>query len=203
MAILDGELAPGDRLKEKEIAQQLGISSTPVREALQVLDTEGLIELVPNRGATVRSYDAETLEELYRLRALLEGHAAHQAALHITEAQLSMLEASNARFTELQDLRDLVHENLTFHALVLEAAGGVKLPELIHSVMNIPLVYRIIWYSPEQRVVSEAYHRQLVDVFRDRDAARAQQVMESHILEVRDLLAQQLREPRRWTPVGH
>ena len=145
-AILEGELAPGDRLKEREIAQQLGISSTPVREALQSLDAEGLIELVPNRGATVRSYDEETLEELYRLRALLEGHAAGQAAERITEAQLALLEESNERFAKLRtddDLRSLVRENLVFHSLIIEAAGGAKLAELVQNVMHIPLIYRV------------------------------------------------------------
>ena len=195
-AILDGELAPGDRLKEREIAQQLGISSTPVREALQSLDAEGLIELVPNRGATVRSYDEETLEELYRLRALLEGHAAGQAAERITEAQLALLEESNERFAKLRtddDLRSLVRENLVFHSLIIEAAGGAKLAELVQNVMHIPLIYRVfIWYSPEQKLLSEKYHRQLVAALRERDAARAEQVMQEHVLEARDVLARRL-----------
>lgn len=195
-AILEGELAPGDRLKEREIAQQLGISSTPVREALQSLDAEGLIELVPNRGATVRSYDEETLEELYRLRALLEGHAAGQAAERITEAQLALLEESNERFAKLRtddDLRSLVRENLVFHSLIIEAAGGAKLAELVQNVMHIPLIYRVyIWYSPEQKLLSEKYHRQLVAALRERDAARAEQVMQEHVLEARDVLARRL-----------
>ena len=195
-AILDGELAPGDRLKEREIAQQLGISSTPVREALQSLDAEGLIELVPNRGATVRSYDEETLEEIYRLRALLEGHAAGQAAERITEAQLALLEESNERFAKLRtddDLRSLVRENLVFHSLIIEAAGGAKLAELVQNVMHIPLIYRVfIWYSPEQKLLSEKYHRQLVAALRERDAARAEQVMQEHVLEARDVLARRL-----------
>lgn len=199
-AILEGEIGPGERLKEKEIALQLGISSTPVREALQSLDAEGLIEIIPNRGAVVRSYDEATLEELYRLRALLEGHAAREAAARITEPQLRALEASCERFGRLRasdDVRSLVRENLVFHSAVLEAAGGEMLTELVHKVMHIPIIYRVyIWYSPEQKLVSERYHRQLVRVLRERDAPRAEAVMQEHVLEARDV-ARQLRLRQR------
>lgn len=205
-AILDGEVGPGDRLKEKEIARQLGISSTPVREALQALDAEGLIELVPNRGAVVRTYDAAQLEELYRLRALLEGHAAREAAGRITDSQLAELDASCERFAALRaddDIRSLVRENLAFHSAIIDAAGGEVLAELIRKVMQIPLVYRVyVWYSPEQRLLSEHYHRQLVHVLRERDAPRAQAVMQEHVLEARDVLARHLGAAPDGSPAG-
>ena len=200
-AILDGEFGPGERLKEKEIARQLGISSTPVREALQALDAEGLVELVPNRGASVRTYDEATLEELYRLRALLEGYAAREAASRITEEQILELEASNERFATLRagdDVRSLVKENFVFHSLVLDAAGSEKLAELVQKVLHVPLVYRVyVWYSPDQKLVSEHYHRQLVHVLRERDAPRAEAVMREHVLEARDVLARHFRRLSR------
>ena len=79
-AIIDGRLAPGERLKEEELARELGLSRTPIREALAVLQAEGLVDTAPNQGATVRAHDAEDLDDLYRLRALLEGYAAGRAA---------------------------------------------------------------------------------------------------------------------------
>ena len=82
-AIVDGRLPPGQRLKEEELARELGISRTPVREALLILQTEGLVDAAPNRGAVVRSHDADDLEDLYQLRALLEGYAARRAAANI------------------------------------------------------------------------------------------------------------------------
>src|SRR5207249_3993911 len=75
-AIVDGRLVPGERLKEEELAHELGISRTPVREALLVLQAEGLVDAAPNRGAVVRAHDAVDLDDLYQLRALLEGYAA-------------------------------------------------------------------------------------------------------------------------------
>ena len=84
-AIVEGRVLPGERLKEEELAQQLGISRTPVREALLILQTEGLVEASPNRGATVRSYELPDLEDMYELRALLEGNAALRAATRIDD----------------------------------------------------------------------------------------------------------------------
>src|SRR5687768_11444608 len=83
-AIMDGRLEPGARLKEERLAQDLGISRTPVREALQRLNTEGLVQARPNRGTFVRAYEPAELDELYELRALLEGHAARRAAERLT-----------------------------------------------------------------------------------------------------------------------
>ena len=86
-AIVDGRLPPGQRLKEEELARELGISRTPVREALLILQTEGLVDAAPNRGAVVRSHDADDLEDLYQLRALLEGYAARRAAANISRGR--------------------------------------------------------------------------------------------------------------------
>src|SRR5215210_19437 len=75
-AILAGRLEPDQPLREEDLARQLGISRTPIREALLLLQNEGLVETVPNRGATVKSYDAADLDDVYTLRAVLEGYAA-------------------------------------------------------------------------------------------------------------------------------
>src|SRR5215468_1688413 len=97
-AIAEGRLEPGQRLKEEELARVFGISRTPIREALLVLQAEGLVVTAANRGASVRSYEADDLDEMYRLRALLEGHAAHRAAASITPKQIEVLTESVERF---------------------------------------------------------------------------------------------------------
>src|SRR5216683_3073383 len=121
-AILDGRLEPGSRLKEEELARELGISRTPVREALLILQAEGLVDAAPNRGAVVRSHDADDLEDLYQLRALLEGYAARRAAANISEAAVAGLRASCERFESLieSDVQELVKENLLFHNVILD-----------------------------------------------------------------------------------
>ena len=195
-AIIDGRLPPGQRLKEEELARELGISRTPVREALLMLESEGLVESIPRRGATVRSYAVSDLDDVYQLRALLEGYAARRAAGRISPDDIARLEKSCDRFDRLRaedDLLDLVKENLLFHSVVHEAAASDRLAALIRKVIEIPLVYKsFYWYSPEQKLISQHYHRQLTRALRLRDGERAELIMKEHVLEARDFLLAQI-----------
>lgn len=191
-AIVDGRLEPGQRLKEEQLARELGISRTPVREALVMLQSEGLVDASPNRGSTVRTYTRGDLEEMYELRAMLEGHAARRAAGRITAAQLDTLRASCERFRALlgpNDVRALVSENGTFHQTILEAAGSERLTSMLREVVALPLVYRsYVWYSPAQAAASYDYHRRLVEDFERGDAAAAEATMRRHVVDARDVL---------------
>ena len=196
-AILDGRLPPGQRLKEEELAREFGISRAPVREALLVLQTEGLIDAAPNRGAVVRSHDGNDLEDLYQLRALLEGYAARRAATNITDAALLGLWGSCERFEALieGDVQELVKENLLFHNVILDAANSRRVAELVRKVIELPLVYRsYIWYSVEQRRISAHYHRQITKALEARDGERAELVMKEHVFEARDVLVARMRD---------
>jgi DNA-binding GntR family transcriptional regulator len=196
-AIVDGRLEPGHRLKEEELARELGISRTPIREALLMLQAEGLVDAVPNRGAMVRVHTAEDLDDLYQLRALLEGYAARRAATRISEEQLDELRASCERFDALdpdRELRELVRENMVFHSAILEIAGSGRLEAMVRRVIELPLVYKsYIWYSPDQKRISGHYHRQIVTALGGRDSERAELIMKEHVFEARDLLVAQLR----------
>ena len=196
-AIIDGRLAPGARLKEEGLARELGISRTPVREALRLLQTEGLVDAAPNRGATVRVHDADELEDLYQLRALLEGYAARRAATRVSDNVVALLSSSCDRFDARPDgdIRGLVKENHFFHNTILEAAGSMRVAEMVGKVIVLPLVYRsYIWYSPEQRRISGHYHRQITKALGARDAERAELVMKEHVFEARDVLVAHVRE---------
>jgi DNA-binding GntR family transcriptional regulator len=197
-AIIDGRLEPGQRLKEEELARELGISRTPVREALLFLQAEGLVESTPNRSATVRTYSVGEIEDAYQLRALLEGYAARLAAGRITTEAVGLLHGSNERFAalcEAGDLVGLIEENLVFHSTILEAAGSLRLAQMVRTVIELPLVYRsFYWYSPEQRRISGHYHRQLARALGSHDAERAELIMKEHVFEARDFLIAQLKE---------
>jgi DNA-binding GntR family transcriptional regulator len=196
-AIIDGRLEPGQRLKEEELARELGISRTPVREALLILQTEGLVDAAPNRGAVVRSHDAGDLEDLYQLRALLEGYATRRAAANVSEATIAELWASCARFEALieGDVQELVKENLHFHSTILDTAQSRRVGELIRKVIELPLVYRsYIWYSVDQRRISAHYHRQITKALESRDGERAELVMKEHVFEARDVLVSHVRD---------
>src|SRR5712691_2512728 len=201
-AILDGRLEPGRRLKEEELARELGISRTPVREALLILQSEGLIETTPNRGAVVVTHDADDLIDLYQLRALLEGHAARQAAARISDEEIGLLRESCDRFDRIaaEDIRELVKENLLFHRAIHAAAGSARLSGMLRRVIELPLVYKsYVWYSPDQKRISAHYHRQITNALSVRDAERAELVMREHVFEARDLLVANVRD-RAETP---
>ena len=199
-AIIDGRLVPGERLKEEELARELGLSRTPIREALAVLQAEGLVDTAPNRGATVREHDAEDLDDLYRLRALLEGYAAGRAATNMPSKRVAELFASCERFEKITDgdIGALVKENLLFHNTIIEAAASRRVAELVLKVIELPLVYKsYIWYSPEQRRISAHFHRQIAVAIEARDADRAQFLMKEHVFEARDMLVAHVRELER------
>ncbi|MBM3678050.1 MAG: GntR family transcriptional regulator [Actinobacteria bacterium] len=195
-AIVEGRVAPGERLKEEELARGLGISRTPVREALLILQAEGLVDAAPNRGATVRAHTADDLEELYELRALLEGYAARRAASRIDDSAIARLAESCERFARLKGapIEGIVAENATFHGLILELADSERLAAMVRSVVQLPLVYRsYAYYSPEQTAISLHYHRQITAALARRDAERAELVMKEHVYEARDLLVAHVR----------
>lgn len=201
-AILTGKLQPGERLREEALARDLQLSRTPVREALRILQTEGLIETVPYSGSTVRVHETADLDDMYALRGVLEGHAARLAALRVRPEEIELLEGSCARFEALGDateenVHQLVEENQLFHTIVLEAARSPRLLEMVRTVIELPLIYKsYIWYSAEQKRISEHAHRQLTHALAAHDADRAEIVMKLHLLEARDLLIARMREER-------
>ena len=191
-AIIEGRLEPGQRLKEEELARELGISRTPVREALLMLQAEDLVVAAPNRGATVRVHDAKDLNDLYELRALLEGYATRRAAERISKREVNSLRLSCDRFDKLSpddDLRGVVRENLLFHNTILQVAASERLTALVRKVIELPLVYNSYrWYSGDQMRISAHYHRQIVKALADGDADRAELIMKEHLFEARDML---------------
>jgi DNA-binding GntR family transcriptional regulator len=191
-AIFSGELRPGQTLGEENLARQLGISRTPVREALVLLRGEGLVETPPNRPAAVRSFTGHDLREMHSLRAVLEGYAARTAAPNLTDRQVGELERSVERYAGMMDndamLRELVGENFTFHNTIIEAAGSERLETMIRQTTAMPLIYRsYMTYSRENRDSALQDHRKILAALRDRDPERAESLMKAHVLWARDV----------------
>jgi len=193
-AILDGTLSAGARLKEDELATQLEVSRTPVREALRKLAADDLVVLEPNRGARVREYQAHELDDLYRLRAVLEGYAARRAAERIDSDALDALRGSCNRFARLAARKrvpaaDLAAENQVFHDGVLAAAHDDRLAAMARSVIHLPLVYKAyIWFSPEERQASADFHLEVTEALERGDGNGAARAMERHVRAARDQL---------------
>jgi len=195
-AILSGSLKPGERLRAEALAQRFGTSRTPIREALLVLEAEGLVEVEPHRGAVVRAFDAGDLRELYELRAVIEPLAAARAAARIRPPALARLRELCALAETHDDasataIDSLITLNEEFHGVVLEAAGSVRLTNAVRAVGGIPRVFKtVFWRTEAQRTQSLFCHRELVAALDARHAGLAEAVMRMHILGAQEFLRQ-------------
>ena len=203
--IASGGLGPGTWLREHTVATSLGLSRTPVREALRLLAAEGVVELVHNRGARVVSWSAEDIDEAYRLRALIEGYGAGLAAARADAACVAELRSLQERYEQALDGQDpqptsapmsaapmssapmsSAQCNDDFHAAVLAASGSARLPVLVAAVSSAPLVRRVLHsYDDDDRRRSVMAHRDVITAIANGDADLATSAMSSHILAAR------------------
>ena len=178
-AILDGELKPGERLRAEALAQRFGTSRTPIREALLQLEGQGLVEVEPNRGAVVRTFDRDDVLDLYEIRALLEPAAAARAAHRISADGVERLGALCADAS----VEEQIVANEAFHRIIVEAAGSPRLEVAMRAASGIPRTFRsVFWHDDRQRAESMMCHRRLVSALGARDAQLAEAVMRMHIL---------------------
>src|SRR3954470_15157752 len=195
-AILAGALAPGARLRAEPLAERLRTSRTPVREALILLAREGLVDIEPRRGATVRSFDAADLADLYDVRALIEPHAARRAATRIGREELARLseicdEAEARGAADDEAVEDHVAANEEFHRLVVTAAGSPRLEAALGAVAGIPRAFRAaFWHDDAQREQSLFCHRQIVHALEHRQPRLAEAVMRMHIVGAIEFLTE-------------
>lgn len=200
-AILKGEYRSGERLGEVELAESLHVSRTPVREALHRLAAEGLVEIEPNRGARVAHWRREDLEEIYELRALLEGSAARRAAERADAEVLAALgglcDAMDmaARPGRHRDLDRVAALNAEFHGLVMATSGSPRLAAMLGQVVHVPLVARTYHRYDEAALArSMGHHRELAAAMRSHDGPWAESVMRSHVHAARCVLSAALED---------
>ncbi len=187
--ILDGRLPAGRKLKEIELAAELGISRTPVRDALSRLTAEGLLDFRPNAGASVAVWSETQIEHVFRIRAMLEPYASEIAAAHIQVEEIeelrelcAIMEKAARRETQ-KDLDALASANGRFHRLIIDAARSDHLTRLITIASDAPLSLRVFSrYTAEELERSMRHHREVVDALAHRDPAWAGSAMRTHIL---------------------
>lgn len=205
--ILEGEYGPRERLIEEQLAERLGVSRTPIRQALTMLEAEGLVEIVPNKGAMVCSFSVEEVWDIYDLRAVLEGHAARRAAGRINEREMfrlrelaeEMEDLTRRRFEDREEeIRLLVALNNEFHGTIVTASKNKRLERMIRRTIELPLVFKaFFWYTPQERLVSNHYHRQILGALEAGDGERAEIVMREHVYEGRDFVINALETDRK------
>ncbi|WP_018331262.1 GntR family transcriptional regulator [Actinomycetospora chiangmaiensis] len=196
--ILRGALPPGTRLGEVELADRLGVSRTPVREALSRLAAEGLVEVLPHRGARVVDFSTDDLDAIFDVRLALEPRATGRAAARVTATDLADLDDLATRMLVIgapgpdQDLDALVGLNREFHARLLAAAAAPALSTALANVVHLPVVLRTFHaYDPASLQRSLAHHAEIVAALRVADAEWATAVMRSHIRNARAVMVRQ------------
>jgi DNA-binding GntR family transcriptional regulator len=194
-AIMGGDLAPGARLGEVELADRLGVSRTPVREALSRLAAEGLVEIVPNRGARVVTWTVAELEGVFDLRSVLEPQLTAHAVPNAAPADIDVLDALTRRMHEVgtpgpgQDLDALVPLNRAFHDRLVALAAHPALATALAAAIHPPIVRRnFLTYDEASLRRSLAHHSEIVAALRAGDPEWARAVMTSHIANARAVM---------------
>lgn len=196
--IVEGHLRPGERLVEQRLAEDLQLSRTPVREALRMLQSEGLVAFEPNRGARVRELTRGHIADLYELRGRLEAMAAELAATRATPHERTELEAADhafaaaagaARSGDLEAVRAVFHQNDVFHLTLLAAAHHEPLTQsLIRSVDHTLVFQAFRHYDRHGMERSVAFHSLITAAVVAGEGARAGRLMHEHVLQGRDQL---------------
>lgn len=191
-SIVENRYVPGQRLVEQRLAEDFGLSRTPVREALRQLAAEGLVIMQRNRGARVRPMSTTEVADLYGLRIRLESYAAELAAERATAEEIEELELAVKTFsrarrelvadTNLDALRRVNQANEEIHSRIVVAARHDRLSAMLSRTVDIPLVFRAFRvFGSEELGRSDDFHRLILDAIRRQDGARAARLMAEHI----------------------
>jgi DNA-binding GntR family transcriptional regulator len=198
--ILSGARAGGDWLREGDLAEAIGVSRTPVREALRRLTAEGLVRYERNRGVQVAAWTADDLDEIFSLRSVLEPWACRLAATDgsVDLAELSRLahDMDDAARGSAADVDRITELNNRFHRLVLDGSGNRRLGRVVSSVVQVPLVWQTFsHYSDADLRRSLAHHHELVAALAAGDPDWAESVMRSHVRAAWNSLKPERDEP--------
>ncbi len=196
-AIINGEYQPGDHLAETEVANQMGVSRGPVREAIQNLEGEGLVMTVPNRGTFVTTFSAEDIHELTSLRSVLEALAVRLALPNLTEDDLHEMERlvdEMAKAGRRDDLKTVVQRDLDFHELIFQKARHRRLYGVLRGLhFQIRLfISASSMLAGSKESVAET-HVPIIEAIRRRDPAYAEATIVRHIYDVGEQMVEVLR----------
>jgi DNA-binding GntR family transcriptional regulator len=195
-AIRDGTYQPGTQLREEQLAAEIGVSRTPIRDALRRLLADGLVETRRNYGTFVTDLTPAELLEVFEIRALLEGYAARKAAEQITDEEVAELERLADAMEAIAGSDDermdsFSRLNREFHLVIARASRSRRLEKMLAQMFEIPLeplkqyrLHRLININRSNR-----QHREIIEALRERNPAWAALRLESHLLSTRPMLA--------------
>ncbi len=197
--IISGSLKPGARMTENEIASALGVSKTPVREAMKLLSKDGLIEIIPRKGAIVRKLSLRDIKEIYEVRAVLEGLGAKLASKHIPKQELDkIIESVKTCKDELDKgrVKFFVEFDTKLHSLILTYCGNRYLQKTINSLNNLIYYFRVEIAKKIERSI-EAFHEHswILKALKNQDGDLAEKAMKDHILRTTERMLKDMDLP--------
>lgn len=184
--ILSGKYATDEELREKSIGEELGVSRTPVREALRQLELEGLVTIIPNKGAYVVGISQKDIRDIYEIRSRLEGLCARWAAIHITKEQLDELE-ENIYLSDFHSSKgnseQVVELDNRFHEILYSASGSKELRHILVDFHHYVQRVRKITLAVQDRAISSNdEHRKIVEALKAHDEDLAENLANAHMM---------------------
>jgi DNA-binding GntR family transcriptional regulator len=183
--IRKGALVRGQRIIEAELCEQMGVSRTPLREALRVLESEGLVELFPHKGVHIRQPSMNEIQEMFEVMGVLEGTCARMTAQKITAAgwrKIQRLHRKLETHYAAGDREKYIAANNVFHALIQELAGNRVLDDIVHRLREKVALYRHQQIYEHRRFdESIREHREILEALRRRDSDAAETCMKRHL----------------------
>lgn len=183
--IYQDELKPGDAIDEMALCERYGISRTPLREALKVLDSEGLIELIPRKGSFVRRMDIDELNELFPVMAVLEGLCAREAVDHCRVQDLKQLNTMHKKLESYAaegNIDAYYEQNFVFHQAVQDLSGNKWLQRIIGDLRKVLRLARHMQLTiPGRLQASLEEHQNIMQAFNQHDPEMAEQCMQDHL----------------------
>jgi DNA-binding GntR family transcriptional regulator len=195
--ILERRLVPGDKVFQDRLAQEMGVSRTPLVNALKVLEQEKLIKAIPRRGFFVRQFTGEEMIYIFELREVLEGLAARRAAELITQAQIKQIQTFFEAFTDLKHIEDYsayAREDRRFHNFITDLGGKEFLKSFLTSYNVVLFSYQVSSYGGLVRHPDETLpeHLGIIKALKDKDSAKAEEIMRLHLKRSSDILRKDL-----------
>lgn len=197
-AILKGELKPGERLMELQLASKLGVSRTPIREAIRMLELEGLAVTVPRRGAQVAKMTEKDMEDVLQIRKALDELAVGLACDNIQEADFEKLHVALKNFensTRGHDVKKIAQADVEFHDVIYQAANNPKLVNMLNNLREQMYRYRVEYLKNEAMyptLVRE--HEEIFDCLKRKDRKAVIRVMGSHVVNQEEMVKNIIRE---------
>lgn len=196
-AILTGDLKPGERLMEIHLANKLGVSRTPIREAIRKLELEGLVTMVPRRGAQVAQITEKSLSDVLEVRRALDEMAVELACLRITDEEKEKLKEACADFEKAvvtRDIRAIAKADVVFHDIIFQSTGNERLSQLVNNLAEQMYRYRYEYIKDDKRhdvLVNE--HRKIYDSILQGDIPSAKEAIRVHIENQEKSIIHQIR----------